>query len=256
MTTLQALQSRFQAHVLQGSPEIRDLVDEGPRGHLDARLAIYAEGYRSRLIEAFAPDFETLRSVMGDALFDSLCRRYVEATPSASRSIRWYASALPAFLTDTPPWSAHPLLAEIARFEWALTLAFDAADDPPLAADDLASLPPEAWSTLTIRLHPSVRLVDLHHNTAALRGAVDAGTDMPPPEPSADPVTWLVWRRDLAVHYRSLTAPEAWALHAVGEGRTFPELCEGLCAWFPPDAVAGEAAAFLRGWIDEQSIAR
>lgn len=256
MNALHALQGQFQAHVLHGASTFRDLVEDGPRGHLDARLAIYAEGYRSRLIDAFASDFEALHSVMGDDLFQAVCRQYVEATPSTNRSIRWYAGALPAFLAGTAPWSVHPLLAEIARFEWTLTLAFDAADDPLLGIDDLAALPPEAWGTLAFRLHPSVHFLALRHNTAALRKAVDAGTDMPEPTSAADPVTWLVYRRDLEVHYRSLTAPEAWALQAAGAGSTFPELCEGLCEWMAPEDVPGQASEWLRGWIDEQLIAR
>jgi len=256
MTALHALQGSFQAAVLQGSPDFRSLVEEGPRGHLDARLAIYAEGYRSRLIEAFAPDFEALQSVMGDALFTTLCRQFVDATPSPHRSIRWYAGALPDFLTSTAPWSAHPLLAEMARFEWTLTLAFDAPDDPLLGFDDLAALPSEAWGTLGFRMHPSVHFLDLRHNTAALRKAVDADTDMPAPAPAEHPVTWLVWRRDLEVHYCSLTEPEAWALQAARGGRTFPELCEGLCAWFAPDDVPGQASAWLREWIGDQMLAR
>jgi hypothetical protein len=256
MTALQRLQGSFQAHVLHGSPDFRDLVEEGPRGQLDARLAIYAEGYRSRLIEAFAPDFETLHAVMGDALFASLCRQFVDTTPSTHRSIRWYAGALPDFLAGTAPWSAHPLLAELARFEWTLTLAFDAADDPPLCFEDLAALPPEAWATLAFRLHPSVRLLELRHNTAALRAAVDTGAEMPAPAPAEGPVPWIVWRRDLEVHHRSMTEPEAWALGAARDGRTFPELCEGLCAWVAPEDVPGQASEWLRGWIGEQLLAR
>jgi hypothetical protein len=256
VNALQTLQGQFQAHVLHGAPAFRDLVEDGPRGHLDARLAIYTEGYRSRLIEAFSPEFATLQAVMGDELFAALCRQFVEATPSTSRNVRWYAGALPDFLAGTTPWSGYPLLAEIARFEWTLTLAFDAADDPLLSIDDLAALPPEAWGTLAFRLHPSVHFASLQHNTAALRRAVDAGAEMPAPTPAGDAVTWLANRRDLEVHYRSLSEPEAWALQAAAAGRTFPELCEGLCEWMAPEDVPGQASEWLRSWIDEHLIAR
>lgn len=247
------LQREFQSQVLAGTGAFRERISEGPRGRRDERLAVYTDGYRSRLVEAFTPEFATLRAVLGDELLDLASRQYVEATPSPYRNIRWYGDTFADFLAHTAPWSARPLLAEIARFEWTLTLAFDAPDAPVVGFDDIVALPPEAWNTLAFRLHPAVHLVTLASNAAVLRRALDE--DDTPPEPAAaEPVTWLVWRQDLSVHFRSLDEAEAWALQAAREGSTFPALCEGACQWFAPEDAPAIAAGWLRGWVEQQLV--
>jgi hypothetical protein len=83
---------------------------------------------------------------------------------------------------------------------------------------------------------------------------VDAGTPAPEPKLADEAVTWLVWRKDLSPHFRSLSAPEAWALRSAREGLSFPAICEGLCEWVAAEEAAGTAAGWLRTWVDDQLI--
>ena len=73
----------------------------------------------------------------------------------------------------------NPSLHEVALFEWTLTLAFDAADDPVVRFDDLAQLPRSAWPTLGFVLHPRCSCIQLRTNAPALRKATDAGEPLP-----------------------------------------------------------------------------
>jgi hypothetical protein len=203
-----------------------------------------------------ATDYGTLRKVSGGATFDAACRAYIEANPSDVRNVRWYGGRLPDFLERTEPWAKQPWLAEIARFEWTLTLAFDAADAAALRFADLAGVPPEAWPTLAFSLHPSVHLVRLRCNAAALRTAVDEERPLPPVQTQDHPVDWVVWRRDDGVvHFRSLQPEEGAALRAVRDGATFVELCSLLAASVTGEAAAaGLAAGFLRTWVDDRLV--
>ena len=144
--------------------------------------------------------------------------------------MRWYGAALPDFLRSAAPWSLQPWLAEIARFEWTLTLAFDAPDAPHVAFQDLAALPAEAWGGLAFRLHPSVHLVSLRSNAPAMRKAVDAGADPPPVEMRQEAIDWLVWRKDLTTRFRSLSVPESWALQERAAGKGLCRRCARGCA--------------------------
>ena len=110
-----------------------------------ARLAIYANGYRLRLLEALDTDFSALHTLAGDELFEQIGRAYIDAHPSEHFSIRYFGQHLSAFLAQTAPYTETPVLAEMAALEWALTLAFDAADDPVLTEASLAMLPAESW---------------------------------------------------------------------------------------------------------------
>jgi hypothetical protein len=252
--SLAQLQQQFQDYILHGAQDIIEHIEPGRLANHQRRLAIYYDGYRSRLVEALSADFEALAAVMGEEAFARACRAYVEATPSAFRNVRWYGGDLAAFLRDTQPWCGQPWLADIARFEWTLTLAFDAADAPHVRFEDLAILPGDAWATLGFRLHPSARTIDLRANAPAIRKAVDAGAPAPEPELADEALTWLVWRKDLSPHFRSLSEAEAWALRSAREGLNFSAICEGLCDWLAPEQAAGTAAGWLRTWVDDQLI--
>lgn len=256
MNALPQLQLAFQRYLLQGDPRVREAVADGERVNIDRRLRIYHDAYRLRLIEALATDYEALQAVMGVEAFRETCLAYIDAHPSTFRNVRWFGGALPGFLRDTSPWSAQPHFAEIASFEWTLTLAFDAEDAEALSFGELAAVDADRWPTLTFVLHPSVQLIGLRSNAAAVRMAVDAGETLPEIEMSDAQVPWLVWRRDLAVSFRSLSEAEHAALITVRDGGDFTALCEALCAWYEPEATAARAAGLLRRWVDEGLIAR
>ena len=253
--SLATLQQEFQNYVLQHADGIGDKIEPGPLGDHQHRLEIYHDAYRLRLIEALSTDFEALTATMGAQEFARACRAYVEARPSPFRNVRWYGGGFAAFLRDTPPWRDQPWLGDIALFEWTLTLAFDAADAHCVGFADLAALHADEWTTLGFRLHPAARTVDLRANAPAIRKAVDLGLAAPPPALADLAQTWLVWRKDLSPHFRSLSLPEAWALQRARAGCTFPAICAGLCEWFEPEQAAGAAAGWLRTWVDDGLIA-
>jgi hypothetical protein len=251
---LDALQDAFQAYVLHGTQRIAERVEPGRLDNAPRRLRIYYDAYRLRLIEALGGDYETLRAVLGEEAFSSAARAYVQANVSRWRNVRWYGAGLPDFLRDTQPWSERAWLAEIARFEWTLTLAFDAASASSLSAGELAALPSEAWAAVAFRVHPSAHLLRLASNAPALRKALDAGAALPAIELRPAAVDWLIWRKGVSVSFRSLPPAERWALEAAQRGETFAALCEGSCAFAPVDEAPGVAAGWLRTWVDDELI--
>ncbi|HEY7758310.1 MAG TPA: DNA-binding domain-containing protein [Burkholderiales bacterium] len=252
--SLRALQDAFQAYVLHGAAPIRERVAPGPLHNAERRLRIYYDAYRLRLIEALASDYETLRAALGEEAFRTAALAYVQANMSQWRNVRWYGARLPDFLRDTAPWSDRVWLSDIAHFEWTLTLAFDAADASRLTFAELATLPPEAWAALAFRLHPSVHLLRLSSNAPAMRKAVDAGAALPAIETYDSPVEWLVWRNSLTVSFRSLPVAERYALVAAQRAKSFPAICEGICAFVPADEAPALAAGWLRTWVDDGLI--
>ncbi len=248
---LARLQQAFQAYVLAGDPAIRECIAATAGVDADARLAIYADAYRLRLIEALATDYPGLKAVAGDEQFDRLGRAYLDTHPSRVASLRWFGHQLATYLRTTAPWCDHPALAEMAAFEWAMSDAFDAEDSMPATVNDLATIPPDHWPRLRFTLHASVQRLDLRWNVPTVWQAVDTGT-APPPLAAADhPTGWLVWRHRLVTHFRSLTVDEAWALDALRRGDTFAAVCDGLCEWIDTRHVAAHAAALLKRWLED-----
>jgi hypothetical protein len=255
MTALNKLQGEFQAYLL-GAPNnaIDSVVDAGNLGAAQ-RLAVYAEAYKLRLLEALETDFVALLAHVGADEFRKLAFAYIDARPSSHYSMRYFGRHMAEFLAQAPSYAKSPLLAELAAFDWALTTAFDADDDPVLTVQDMGTIDPQAWPRLAFRARASVQRLDLKWNAPALWKAADAGAETPPrPEQAEHPVPWLVWRQGLDTFFRSLDVDEAYALDALLRGERFEEICEGLCEWIDPEHAAGRAAGFLRQWIADEIL--
>jgi hypothetical protein len=238
-TVLRQQQLAFQAVVL--GLDADGLLRRAPGG-APAPIGVYRHAHSARLIGALRDNFEILARALGDAGFDALAQAYIDAQPSTQASIRWFGHRLSDFMDAcvAPDAAAgggagageglvpHPALADLARMDWALRAAFDAADAPLLSRDALAGLPPARWPGLILVLHPSVAQVRLHWAVEAawqtLRTA-DDGTEPELPAPQALSHNLLVWRRGADTQWRSLDALEASLLRAVGAGQPFAALC-------------------------------
>ncbi len=249
------LQAEFQDYLIR--PEqtaILKQVAGTAKVDAETRLGVYAEAYRLRLIEALDTDFPVLHALLGDDEFDRMARAYIDAHPSRHFSVRWFGQHLSDFLRAALPYREHPALNEMAAFEWTMTLAFDAADDPLLAMDDMAAVPPASWPGMRLTPHPSLHRLDLRWNVPAAWKAHSAGEHVNAPAENPVLVAWIVWRHDLTTYFRSLEVDEAWALDALTAGQTFADICQGLCEWIDAQHVAAHAAGLLKSWIGDGMI--
>lgn len=250
---LAALQQDFQAYLLGRPNGMAARVRSTSKADAGTLLNVYGEAYVLRLLEALGDDFPALKAVLGDDGFDRLGRAYVAAHPSRHASVRWFGDHLAPFLAESEP--ARPLLAQLAAFERALRAAFDAADETPLGLNDLAAVPQEAWPSLSIVPMPSLRRLELAPAVVQASQAQEAGVTPHLDEHAAETASWAVWRPELVVEFRSLELDEAWGLDTACAGESFATLCEGLCRWHEPDAVAGRAVSLLAGWIGQGMVA-
>ena len=153
------------------------------------------------------------------------------------------------FLATDSEYAGAPVLAELARWEWAMTEVFDAADADSVGVSDLASVAPEEWAELRFELHPSVRPAGAcpgmrrRYGRRSADGAERAGKSSL--QPGAGAVAAVAAG---AADLFSLAA--AWrgeALEAAREGQSFGELCALLCGGFRRGAGACEGGGFLAG---------
>ncbi len=256
MTRLNQLQLDFQQYMLRGAPEIEKHVVGTQRVPVATRLGIYSDGYGARLTEALAANFPVLAQLLGEADFGELTAAYIRSHDSTYASIRYYGGALAEFLARDPKYAPVPILAELARWEWAMTETFDAADAPTLDPGAMASVAPEEWADLRFDWHPSIRRLPLSWNVPQIWNAITNETERPEPSLAAEAGQWLLWRRGLEIFFRSLAPAETAALDAARGGSSFGELCELLCAGGDEAAGAAEAAGLLREWLQSGLIVR
>jgi len=264
---LEQLQTSFQNFLLNNDDDFQRWVADTTQAPAQRRMGVYAEAYRLRLIEALDSNYEHLHALLGDEQFLQLCHDYITAYPSKFRSIRYYGDQLADYLAREAPYQDVPYLSEFARFEWALLSAFDAADEPVFSVDEMATISADDWPAMRFGLQQSVIRLDLQWRidrtwkqlleieTAA------ANTDQPLTESNLElpvrndyPIAWVVWRKDLRPHYRSLDVDEAWALDAALAGQDFAAICEGLCEWIDSIHAGTRAATHLKRWLTDEML--
>ena len=244
MTTLQTLQSQFQQALLRDKPLAADLLSAGNV----AQFGVYRVAYRARLRAALRDNFETLPRVMGDDAFDALANAYIDSHPSQHYSLRWFGHALCDFMAANAALVDHPAMVDLARLEWALRQAFDAAPAELLSADALAALPASDWADLRLGLHPSVQLLALQWAVGPIWHALkDGQDDMVPPQALAHHL--LVWRQGMNTQWKSLSPTEAAFVQDLLDGRSFGELCAALALRVGPEHAASTAVTLLSGLL-------
>ncbi len=262
--TLRAQQLAFAAATAD-SAEAGTLLAADPHGG-PPRLGVYRHAYRARLAEALADNFEILAKAMGDEAFAALADAYITAYPSTHPSIRWFGHRLGEFMAasvqDDGGLVPHPAFVDLARMDWALRAAFDAADAPAVGREALAGWAPQDFAALRMAAHPAVQQVRLQWAVEAAWRVLrehdpDSGTEPELPAPEEQPHTLLVWRRGLDTLWRSVEPAEAALLQGLAAGESFGELCERAAALegdeMPP---AQRAASVLAQWLDDGLISR
>lgn len=249
MTQLQTLQGQFQGALLQDQPAVVGLL----AANGEAQFGVYRNAYRARLCAALRDNFEVLPLVMGDDAFDALAHAYIAAHPSRHYSLRWFGQQLCAFMADNNTLLDHPAMLDLARMEWALRQAFDAAPAALLAPAELATVPPQDWAELQFTLHPSVQLLDLHWAVGPVWHAMKSGQDEVP-APEALDHAMLVWRLRLNTQWKSLTQTEAAFVQCLIAGQRFGAVCQALAQRVGEDAAAPTAVSLLSQLLSTGAI--
>ena len=268
MSRLPDIQGAFQRFLLTGDAEIAAHVVGTARVPVETRLGIYAGAYRARLVEALESSFPILAQLLGETDFHAVAEKYISAHQSPFFSIRYYGDRMAEFLAADVEYAKAPLLAELARWEWAMADAFDAADASPVGTDVFAQIAPQDWADLRFEWNPSVRVLELEWNVPEIWKAVTEGPGAAAnsqaadtldasavPDPRLEPASWLIWRRDLQIYFRELAPVEAAAVAVSRAGQSFGELCVALCEDVQEAEAPGHAAGFLRGWVEAGLIA-
>lgn len=254
MNKLLKLQQKFQSALLgEKSDFIKSIVDTDELSG-EERINLYADGYIGRLVEALEANYPKLRQYTSVEKFDQMSRTYIAKYPSTFHRIRNFGDKLPFFLQNQKSYK--PVLAEIAKFEWAVGDTFDAIDSPILSIDDLKNISPQDWPNMRFNFHPSVRYQTFSYNVANIWDAL-LKDKTKRPILLKKPQKIMFWRQNFKTFYRQLSEMESYALEQALNGKTFAVICEGLCqCGLDEDVAGGEAAIILVQWLTNGIIIR
>ena len=205
-------------------PEILTaLIRSDPALSADRRVGVYANAYFERLLGVLETDYPALRATFGELPFRDLATSYLAVHPPTHFSLRYAGERLAEFLgghaAADPFRQRFAFGADLARLEWAMVDAFDAADSQTASREQLTDVVPERWAELRFRLTPSLQLVGVRHAVQPLRRRFESGSlaegDL---EIEAQAATLCVWRDQERVFHRQLEPAEASATPPVATG--------------------------------------
>jgi hypothetical protein len=247
MSTLHSIQAQFRAASHRGaSPALAAIVVGG--GIAPARrLRIHHNHLRTRLTEALAATFPTVEKLVGSDFFAALARDFIAVEPPKAPCLFEYGAELPAFIAAHRACRALPYLADVARFDWLVNVAYHAPDTPPLAPERLVALAPERYDEVALAPHPATGLLVSPYPLLAIWHVARADDDAPEVDLDAGGVRLVVHRAGLDVAWRSLSAAEHAFLAALISGRPLGQAWNAAVAIDLAGAEAGRIAATAFG---------
>lgn len=160
MSPLRDLQQHFAASLLGEATWVAFAPARVPG---DVGLLVHRDNVLGGLTEALATQYPVVQAVVGDTFFGAMAREFLRVSPPNGPVMIGYGATFAAFLASFPPVQSLPYLPDLARLEYAMHEAYHAAECVPVGLDALAACETEALSRLTLRFHPSLRLLASNH---------------------------------------------------------------------------------------------
>ncbi|MGK2857084.1 MAG: HvfC/BufC family peptide modification chaperone [Thermoanaerobaculia bacterium] len=211
----------------------------------EQRLGVYHDMYILRMIEALEFDYPGLAHHLGHAQFHRLVESYVAAHPSRSYTLNRLGDRLPEHVASLDHFPRRAMLADLARFELAITLVFDAAHDEALTPAEIVAVPAEAWPEIRFRPTRAMRLLRLDYPVDDYLQAIKRNER--PASLRKSPRWLLVFRNDLSVRQVALPRREWTMLDAICRGLALADAVETISG-IRPRLSETELFAWFREW--------
>lgn len=220
-----------------------------------AQVELYRRQYWSRHLESLTEDYPGALHLLGEEAFEAFCRAYLEAHPPHAPSLRDLGADIVAFAAGYTgfPEGYAASAREMFRYENAFIDIFDGEEPPPLDPQKLASLPPEAWATARIGLHPLLVPLRLEHPVHWIRARARAEEPRAEGPPLPAPASVVIYRRDKMIHFEELEPSALSLLEALSRGEPLGRACDEVARDL--DAAAAEALGeqvgpWFRRWTE------
>ncbi len=217
-------------------------------GAVRRRIGLYRGNVRSRWRAALANAYPVIQSLVGDEYFDALSSAYASAHPSQSGDLRHFGSELPRFIAGYVQDARFRYFADFARLEWALHVAYYAADATSLTTPQWVEIGEERLLNARLAIHPACTAIESGYAVADIWFAHQPGGVFPA---HMDLPTWVLtvrpqWQPTVLI--QSACAHATFLALQLGKS-----LNEALDLAFAIDP-AFDFASQLRIWIAARAV--
>jgi hypothetical protein len=213
MSSLAELQSQMTAAIFKGhAAEIEDVLVAG-RADPARRFNIYRNNTFLSLTAHLKTVFPVTAKLGDERFFAYAASEFIRRAPPREPRLATYGVNFPIFLAHLPASQSTPILAEMARLEWAVQSALITGTKTPVGLDRLIETGPQAAQAL-MEFQPSLAFVLSRWPLAGLWAASGEVVALP-----ARMATRLaVWRANDSVRVVELSAPRFSFWRSLGRG--------------------------------------
>jgi hypothetical protein len=221
--SLAASQAAFARALHDASQPPPEAVTRGDSAPPVRRFNVYRNTVYAGLTGVIAARYPAVEKLMGADLFKAAARMFVGEQPPASPVLLDYGEGFAAFLAGLELIDDMPHIADVARLEWLMHAARNAADAAPLRADDLATIAPEETGALTFAFAPSCSLLSSEYAVFSLWRSSIATEPIPFPTSELSGEQVLISRRGLEAEAVRLPRGAHEFISALMRGATLSE---------------------------------
>jgi hypothetical protein len=203
------LQVAFAAHIV--GDDCTDLIASvvGDSISAAARLRVYRHHVFHSLATALSATFPTVQALVGEEFFRGLAQAFVATRLPSQPVLAEYGAEFAVFIGGYAPAAGLPYLADIARLDWALNVAFHSPARPSLEAADLATIPSDRLPEKSIALAPGAMVIRSRFPIGRIWAAARPGAPDETVELTAGEACLLVLRRADDAGFVPLSVGEA-----------------------------------------------
>ena len=224
MSELVKLQRQMMAHVAGEPATLRPEEFLAPSSTLepDQRLDIYRRMYPLRMQEAMGMDYPATCQLLGLRAFNRLVMEYCAAHPSRSWTLNRLGDRFAEYLHTRTDLKQRRFLADLARLEHAICQVFEERESPLLSAEQVASMPMDAWEHTGLKPISALRLLAVEYPVSAyLKSVLDE--DYPAPALNRQDGWIVVFRQSFTVWRMPLERAQYELLRHFEQGSSLAE---------------------------------
>ena len=218
LPSLRDTQAAFAAHL--AGHDRPDLVNAiaGDRHTVRGRLQLHRHHVASSIGAALAATFPTVAALVGQEFFGLLARDFAAGTALEVPVLSRYGEHFSQFVAAKQDMHGLPYLADIARLDWALNVAFHAPFEARLSAADLAGWPQDSLPSLSVRLPTGSSLIESAYPLDLIWQASQPSSSVDKVDLAAGPACLMVFRRSEDAAFAVLSPDEAAFIERLRRG--------------------------------------
>lgn len=201
MSSLAELQSQMTQAIFKGHAADIEQALVARKAEAARRFAIYRNNTFLSLTSHLKTVFPVTAKLGDERFFAYAANEFIRRSPPCEPRLSTYGAAFPNFLARFQASRATPILAEMARLEWAVQSALTTGSVSPISLDGLIQAGPEA-ARARFALQPSLGFVLSHWPLAGLWASPGEMTEALPRRMTR----MAVWRENDSVKVIELTA--------------------------------------------------